>query len=135
MFPIHPFSTPRKQKTVRLSDVLRGLREGALGTNALIVIEWLSERIVRKKMDISQHFVWQLCVGLVEYSLFLRNLFSRRQKFDKDTRKMCNFFKGTNKNCTVGYICSTSVTKALESHSKFSNKLWKLKKWLQECSK
>ena len=39
MFPIHPFSTPRKQKTVRLSDVLRGLREGALGTNALIVIE------------------------------------------------------------------------------------------------
>ena len=86
LFPIHPFSAPRKhQKTVRLSDVLRGLREGALGTNALIVIEWLSERIVRKKMDISQHFVWQLCVGLVEYSLFLRNLFSRRQKFDKDT--------------------------------------------------
>ena len=39
LFSIHPFSTPRKhQKTVRLSDVLRGLREGALGTNALIVI-------------------------------------------------------------------------------------------------
>ena len=33
---MHPFSTPWKhQKTVRFSDVFRGQRKGALGTNGL----------------------------------------------------------------------------------------------------
>ena len=32
-FPMHPFSIPRKQKTFRFSDVFRGYRNGALGTN------------------------------------------------------------------------------------------------------
>ena len=39
MFPVHPFSTPRKhQKTVRFSDVPMfsgGSERGALGTNGL----------------------------------------------------------------------------------------------------
>ena len=35
-FPMHPFSTPWKhQKTLRFSDVFRGQRKGALGTNGL----------------------------------------------------------------------------------------------------
>ena len=35
-FPIHSFSTPWKhQKTIRLSDVFRGEKMGALGTNGL----------------------------------------------------------------------------------------------------
>ena len=39
LFPMHPFSTPCKhQKIFRFSDVFRGLRKGALGTNGLI---WL----------------------------------------------------------------------------------------------
>ena len=37
--PMHPFSTPWKhQKTERFSDVFRGLRKGALGTNGLMQI-------------------------------------------------------------------------------------------------
>ena len=38
MFPVHPFSAPWKQKTVRFSDVLMfsgGSERGALGTNGL----------------------------------------------------------------------------------------------------
>ena len=36
-FPMHSFSTPWKhQKTVRFSDVFRGWRKGALGTNGLM---------------------------------------------------------------------------------------------------
>ena len=36
-FPMHPFSTPCKhQKTVRFSDVFKGQRKSALGTNALM---------------------------------------------------------------------------------------------------
>ena len=35
-FPMHPFSTPLKhRKTVRFSDVSKGKRKGALGTNGL----------------------------------------------------------------------------------------------------
>ena len=35
--PMYPFSTPWKlEKTVRFSDVFRGKRKGALGTNTLI---------------------------------------------------------------------------------------------------
>ena len=35
-FPMHPFSSPWKhQQTVRFSDVLRGWRKDALGTNGL----------------------------------------------------------------------------------------------------
>ena len=35
-FPVHPFSTLWKhQKTLRFSDVFRGYRKGALGTNGL----------------------------------------------------------------------------------------------------
>ena len=38
-FPMHPFCTPWKhQKTFRFSDVFRGYRKGALGTNKLIII-------------------------------------------------------------------------------------------------
>ena len=37
LFPMHPFLTPWKhQKTVRFSDVFRGYRKDALGTNRLI---------------------------------------------------------------------------------------------------
>ena len=36
LFPMHPFSTPWKsKKTLRFSDVFRGDRKGALGTNGL----------------------------------------------------------------------------------------------------
>ena len=35
LFPSYSFSTPWKQKTVRFSDVFRGWRKGALGTNKL----------------------------------------------------------------------------------------------------
>ena len=35
---MHPFPTPWKQKTVWFSDVFRGWRKGALGTNGLISI-------------------------------------------------------------------------------------------------
>ena len=36
LFPMHPLSTPWKhQKTFRFSDVFRGYRKGALGTNGL----------------------------------------------------------------------------------------------------
>ena len=39
-FPMHPFSTLWKhQKVLRFSDVFRGYRKGALGTNGLIN-EW-----------------------------------------------------------------------------------------------
>ena len=35
-FPIYPFSNPWKhQNTLRFSDILRGYRKGALGTNGL----------------------------------------------------------------------------------------------------
>ena len=37
LFPMHPFSSPWKpQKTLRSSDIFRGKRKGALGTNGLI---------------------------------------------------------------------------------------------------
>ena len=37
LFPMHPFSTSWKhQKNLRFSDVFRGKRKGALGTNGLI---------------------------------------------------------------------------------------------------
>ena len=40
LFPMHPFSTRWKhQKTVRFSDVFRGQRRGALGTNALTLLK------------------------------------------------------------------------------------------------
>ena len=40
-FPMHPFSTPwKRQKTLRFSDVFRGERKGALGTNGLIMEEF-----------------------------------------------------------------------------------------------
>ena len=35
LFPMRPFSTRWKQKTVRFSDVFREQRKGALGTNGL----------------------------------------------------------------------------------------------------
>ena len=44
-FPMHPFSSPWKhQKTVRFSEVFRGKRKGALGTNRSIVplLNWFS---------------------------------------------------------------------------------------------
>ena len=45
-FPTHPFYTPWKYlKTVRFSDVFRGYRKGALGTNELKAIS-LSDKIV-----------------------------------------------------------------------------------------
>ena len=48
LFPMHPFSTAWKhQKTLRFSDVFRGQRKSALGTNGLrknclLVLSWLS---------------------------------------------------------------------------------------------
>ena len=33
LLPMHPFTRPRKQKTIRFSDVFRGKRKDALGIN------------------------------------------------------------------------------------------------------
>ena len=42
---MHPFSSPWKhQKTVRFSDVFRGQRKGALGTNGLIINDYVIYR-------------------------------------------------------------------------------------------
>ena len=41
-FPMHPFSVPWKyQKTLRFSDVFRGQRKGALGTNGLNMVNFI----------------------------------------------------------------------------------------------
>ena len=41
---MHPFSIPWKnQKTLRFSDVFRGFRKGALGTNGLMANEMMKQ--------------------------------------------------------------------------------------------
>ena len=56
MFPKHPLSTPWKhQKTLRFSDVFRGYRKGALGTNGLTC--HFSERYSMRSCTFTFHVV------------------------------------------------------------------------------
>ena len=69
LFPMYPFSTPWKnQKTVRFSDVLRGYRNGALGTNGLKCdYSWNgSVDISRNKMESTKKCCWMLHINLLQ---------------------------------------------------------------------
>ena len=63
-FPMHPFSIPWKhQKTVRFSDVFRGWRKGALGTNGLNCV--VNQIFGHKKYNHHSLF-WNLFSGVTE---------------------------------------------------------------------
>ena len=74
MFPKHPFSTPWKhQKTVRFSNVFRGYKKGALGTNVLkthyLLLMWSASLRVKSPsfwLRSSATSSFKLCIWTIE---------------------------------------------------------------------
>ena len=55
-FLMHPFSTPWKhQKTLRFSDIFRGQKKGALGTNGLMDYQIHLQHIVRTDLVVVEN--------------------------------------------------------------------------------